>query len=1061
MMMKSHNCWLLVSCALFLVLAPDDASGRSPDHSREIRPILAEYCFACHGADAEGRQAELRLDTAEGAHEWAIVPGSPDDSEVIARVFSDDPELVMPPPSTHNPLDEQQKELLRKWIEAGAEYSEHWAFVPPELPEPPEVANQQWPKNEIDAFVLAGLEGQGLAPAQESNAYALCRRVSLDVTGLPPSTEVMERFVESYQSNPDEALSDLIDQLMESPAWGEHRGRYWLDAARYGDTHGMHYDNYREMWLYRDWVIRAFNANQPFDQFTLEQLAGDLLPDPTEEQLIATGFQRCNMTTNEGGTIPEENQAVYAADRVQTFSWIYLGLTTNCAQCHDHKFDPISTKDYYSLAAFFRNTTEAALDLNHKAGAGATLVVPSKEDRERWKALPGEIGAASASIKERRQTSEGDFQAWLEEITPEKIATLVPSDQLVFHAPLDHLEGPTISAVAGGSSLLSVPTKHELKWVANGKLGPAPLLDETYVFFKDVGDFQLDQPFSGGLWIRASAKHQNGRLLSRMQSGGKRHGWELATENNRFVVRFLDDRTSSELKVVTKQWTVRSGNWQHVFVTYDGSRKNTGVRIYVDGTLQETATWKNVLKPETSIRNEAPLQIGGKVLPEPIKDTALQGVRIYDRHLNNDEVKDLFESVAVRQLLAVDRSSWSDKQHQQVLDSYLRTNDEPYQQMVSEHRKLAREQKEIRKRSPLTHIQKERDQPAMAHVLKRGAYDALGEEVEAAPPAILHDMPQDAPRNRLGLAQWVVDAENPLTARVTVNRFWQEIFGLGLVATPEDFGIVGSPPTNQALLDWLAIDFQTNGWDVKRLFKQILMSATYRQAAITTPEKLEKDRDNSFFSRGPRFRMDAEMVRDSALHASGLLSTKMFGPAVRPYQPGGIWDIVGLPGGNTRDYKRGSGEDLYRRSIYTFWKRMAPPPNMDAFNAPSREVCTVRRERTNTPLQALVTLNDPQFVEAARMLAAGALSRDQGDIAGTLQQIALAVLSRPLSEQESTILLASQNRYAEHYQNHPEAAKALVEVGEAKLPSDIDPAQIASWTMVCSQVMNLDEALTK
>ncbi|MEO0531880.1 MAG: DUF1553 domain-containing protein [Planctomycetota bacterium] len=965
--------------------------------------------------------------------------------------------------STNKSLSEREKELLREWIAAGAEYEEHWAFVPPTRPAVPDVEDEAWAKNEIDRFVLARLEAEGLAPASEADPHTICRRVTLDVTGLPPTADETRDFVEDYRQRGDAALSDLIDRLMDSPRWGEHRGRYWLDAARYGDTHGMHFDNYREMWPYRDWVIRAFNENKPYDEFTLEQLAGDLLPEPTDDQLIATGLQRCNMTTNEGGTIAEENLAVYAADRVQTFGWVYLGLTTNCAQCHDHKFDPISIKDYYSLAAFFRNTEAPSHDSNLKDGGGPTLVVPSPEDRVRWDALGNEIAAVGASQEERRAEADDDFRAWLVVADAEAIRARAPEQGLAFHAPLDAEEEGSVTGFSDGEAVESAPTAGEVKWLAGEKHDAAPLLgnDASYSF-EGVGQLELDEAFSYGVWVRPAYGGQRCQLIGRQKEGDLRIGWDLVTEGGRYMMHFLDDRSGSGMKVVTSKTLVKAGAWQHVFVTYDGSRDFTGVNLYVDGKrVQRSAWWNGVKRKVASIRNDVPLQIGGPTKPKPSTDTAIHDARIYNRVLSAAEVNDLYDAQEVVSLLKSEPSEWDEDERLTVFDHYLRRADGPYQELAVRREALVAEKDAIRSRSPITHVQRERGGPAMAQVLMRGAYDSPGEQVMASPPAMLHPMPEDAPANRLGLAQWVLDGANPLTARVTVNRFWQEVFGQGLVSTPEDFGLVGVPPTHPELLDWLAMDFVDGGWDIKRFFKQMLMSAAYRQSALTTEEKLEADRDNRLLSRGPRFRMDAEMVRDAALAASGLLSEKMFGPGVKPYQPDGIWDVVGIPGGDTRDYKQDGGEDLYRRSVYTFWKRMAPPPTLEVFNAPAREVCTVRRERTNTPLQALTILNDPQFVEAARSLAEELVPMAETDPAVAVDHLSLAVLNRPLTERESEIVHQSHEELLAHYAANPAAAEKLIAVGDSEPNPELDQVALAAWTMVCNQVMNLDEAITK
>ncbi|MEZ6130627.1 MAG: DUF1553 domain-containing protein [Planctomycetaceae bacterium] len=1030
-----------------------------PQYNRDIRPILAEHCFACHGADSASRKGDLRLDQREAAIDaGAISAGRPDDSELISRIFTDDAETLMPPPETKKPLTAAQKERLKRWIADGAEYQQHWSFLAPQKSQPPQVMDVDWVRNDIDRFVLANLERHGLTPAPEADARTLFRRLHLDITGLPPKPGDVEAFVTDYNARRDAALSEWIDRLMASSAWGEHRARYWLDAARYADTHGLHFDNYREIWPYRDWVIRAFNANLPFDRFSIEQIAGDLLPNPTDDQLIATGFQRCNMTTNEGGTIDEENVAVYAADRVQTLGWVYLGLTTNCGQCHDHKFDPFTMKDYYSLAAFFRNTTQPAKDGNVKDGRSSVLMVPSEQDKPRWDALPDAIAAATKLRDERRASARPDFETWLASATPAALDADVPSDHMLVHALLT--EGSGNAATDSCEPPTTFQATGPVMWIPDGKLGPAPIMKPGSTF--DLGnraDFEKNQSFSYGAWVKAAGKTASASVLARMDELNGHRGWDLWQNGAAFSVHIIDNWPDNAIKVSTEQPLVDPNKWQHVFATYDGSGTAAGVRIYVDGKEQKLRVDTNTLKPDASIRSQAALRIGQRNTSAVFDGGAIQDVRIYDRLLSAAEVKTLVDIIPLRTMLAAkDRTA---EQASALYDHYLNTRDAQFPALARAVTDLETEQNAIRQRSPITHIQEEKqDSVPMAHVLMRGEYDKPGEQVPAATPAALHPLPDGAPRNRMGLAQWLVDPANPLTARVTVNRFWQQVFGQGIVTTAEDFGVMGMLPSHPELLDWLAVDFVETGWDVKRFFRQMLMSSTYRQAAITTPDKLERDRGNAWLSRGPRFRMDAEMVRDGALASSGLLSSRMYGPGTKPYQPDRIWDMVGLPGGDTRNYVLDRGENLYRRTVYTFWKRMAPPPGLEAFNAPSREVCTVRRERTNTPLQALVTLNDPQYFEAARHLAENAM-KVGSDENGVIAEIAARVLSRPLTTAELAVVNATRTDLLAHYESNPDDAKSVITVGESKPDERLNVIELATWTMVCNQIMNLDEALNK
>ncbi len=1052
---------LAVSCFLAHCAFAND----SLEYNRDILPILAENCFACHGADSSAREADLRLDLREAAIELsAIVPDHPEESELVARVMTDDPDLLMPPPASKKQLTDEQIEILERWIAAGAEYQQHWSFIASTKPEPPTVPNEAWGKNAIDRFVLAQLKAHGLSPAEEADPRTLFRRLHLDITGLPPNPCDLDAFVSDYEMRSERALSDWIDQLMQSPSWGEHRARYWLDAARYGDTHGLHFDNYREMWPYRDWVIRAFNANQPFDEFIVEQIAGDLLDEPTDDQLIATGFQRCNMTTNEGGTIDEENLANYAVDRVQTFGWVFLGLTTNCSQCHDHKFDPFTMKDFYSLAAYFRNTKQGPKDGNVKDGRGPALVVPSTEDRTRWNALPAEIDSAKAARDQHKLLAREESRQWAASITQESLLRAVPTENLIVHMPLDEGQGSICSAeLPKENAKLRVQAAGELQWRDTGAGRHAPVIHSGSTFeLGELGDFERDQAFSYGAWVRPADSTMSGSILARMDEQAKHRGWDLWQNGNTYSVHLVDSWPENSIKVSTKSQVVLPGQWQHVFATYDGSGKPDGIHFYVDGKEQAVQVDMNTLQADASLHTQTPLRIGQRSQGAVLEGAAIQDVRIYGRALSAAEVLSITDNRTLQLIAFTQADQRTGEQEEAIFAYYLATQDQEYARLDATVTALESELESIRERSPVTHIQQEKmDSLPMAHILIRGEYDRKGEEVGAATPIALHPFPKDAPNNRLGLAQWIVAPANPLTARVTVNRFWQEVFGQGIVTTTEDFGVMGAPPSHPELLDWLAVDFQESHWDVRRFFKLMLMSATYRQAATVTPKKNQLDRDNRLLSRGPRFRMDAEMVRDYALAVSGLLSNKMYGPSVKPYQPEGIWDMVGLPEGNTRNYVPSQGEDLYRRTLYTFWKRMAPPPDLEAFNAPSREVCTVRRERTNTPLQALVTLNDPQYVEAARHLATLALEEAYPRDSQTLDHIAQRVVGRNLLAKEQDVLMADKEVFLAYYQSHPADAAALISVGESKPNQSLDPCGLATWTMVCNQVMNLDEVLNK
>jgi hypothetical protein len=1032
------------------------SSGRVA-FNQDIRPILADACFHCHGPDPGTRKAGLRLDTEAGfftakkGESPTVLKGKPEESPLYQRLLSKDEDEIMPPPESHKELKPAQVALIKEWIAQGAPWQPHWSLIQPQRSAEPTVKNASWAKTPVDRFVLSKLEAAGLKPAPEADAHALIRRVSLDLTGLPPTPELIARYLNPTDPShlSDQSYSALVDELMKSPAYGEHRARYWLDAARYGDSHGLHFDKPREMWPYRDWVVKAFNRNLPFDQFTVEQIAGDLLPKPTQDQLVATGFQRCNITTNEGGTIDEENLANYAADRVQTMGWVYFGLTTNCCQCHDHKFDPISQRDYYSMAAFFRNTTQKAKDGNVKDGLGPILVLPTDKDRPRWTALPTEIATAKTQQVESRKLAAPKFDQWLASATSEDISQDAPSKGLVAHLPLNEGVGSEVTGVCGATKTFKAAGV--VSWKPDGKLGPAPVMKTGGTFdIGDTGSFEKNQPFSYGAWVRAGRAGVFGAIMARIDEKDGSRGWDLWQNDTKLSVHIISQWPDDALKVTTAKPALRPGVWQHVFVTYDGKSKAGGVRIFVDGIEAPTKAETNLLKG--SIKTATPTRIGQRSHTHLFTEGGVQDVRIYERQLTAVEVTTISKVGPLQTMLAAKKRG--PKQKEALFEHYLVTRDKPYQATLAQSTKLTAEQEAIKGRSPITHIQEEKmDAKPMANILMRGAYDKVGEQVDAAVPAAIGKLPANAPKNRLGLAQWLVAAENPLTARVTVNRFWQELFGTGIVKTSDDFGIMGSAPTHPELLDWLAVEFRESGWDVKRFLKMVLTSAAYRQATLITPEKIEKDRDNALLSRGPRFRMDAEMIRDYALAASSSLSPRMGGPGTMPYQPENIWEIVGL---GTEKYKQDNGENLYRRTIYNFWKRMSPSPNMDIFNAPSREVSCVRRDRTNTPLQALVTMNDPQFIEAARNLAQKAIA-----VPDPLAYIAERLLCRPLKANELAILNASLSDLRKHYTTSATDAEALLKVGESKSDEKLPKAELAAWTMLCNQLMNLDEVLNK
>jgi hypothetical protein len=1039
---------LSVCCSLSALAAKPERL----EYNRDIRPILAANCFACHGPDSASREADLRLDQRDVAVEMAAIsPGDPDGSEMMRRVLSDDDSEKMPPPETKKKLSEAQKQLLTRWIKEGAEYQPHWSLIPPTTPEPPKVGNAWWVRNPIDAFVAARLEALGLSPALEADRRTLARRVSLDLTGLPPTPEAVDEFVDD--TAPD-AYERYVDKLLASPQWGEHRARYWLDAARYADTHGIHIDNYREMWSYRDWVIKKFNENMPFDEFTIENLAGDLLPNATLDQQVVSGFNRCNITTSEGGAIDEEYAVLYTRDRTETTSQVWMGLTAGCAVCHDHKFDPLSQREFYEMAAFFNNTTQKPMDGNVK-DTPPVVTVPMDADRPRWEDVGNQIPNAKKLLDERRAGARPEFNTWLATAKPTDIAAEIPTSDLELLVPLD--DGAATIRYELRGQKADAPLPATVEW-RDGKLGgkAAYVNQGAVIEVPAAGDFDSNQGFSYAAWVKLPANDGSGAILARMNEDDNFRGWDLWVEGRRIGGHLINSWPANAIKVVTRD-QLPADQWVHVAVAYDGKNKAAGFQVYVNGQLQPTNVQADTLNGTT--KTTVPFKVGQRNKTSPLSGAMLQDVRLYARRLADGELASLAKS-ALSAVVAAAPDKRTEADLNALYDWWLTSRDEVYKALSQTHDSLVRAQADVQARATIAHIMQEKPEAAIAFVLNRGEYDQRRDQVSPDTPEMLPAFPADAPRNRLGFAKWLLLPDHPLTARVTVNRLWSQVFGTGIVKTAGDFGITGELPSDQALLDWLAVDFRESGWDVKRFMKQIVMSATYRQSCTVTKETLEKDPENRLFSRGARFRMDAEMVRDYALATSGLLSPKIGGPSVKPYQPPGVWEAVAMIGSNTRDYKQDSGESLYRRSLYTFWKRSAPPASMDVFNAPNREHCVVVRERTNTPLQALVTLNDPQFVEAARRLAERAVQA-AADVPSRTNFLAEHLLARRLRPKEVAIVQASLEKFQKHYAAADEDAKKLIDVGESNVESQAPPAELAAWTMVANQLMNLDEVLNK
>ena len=1051
-----RSSWLAKTVVCLLVYLPgggpfavasETREAPTVQYNRDVRPILADKCFHCHGPDAATRQADLRLDergdaTADRDGHRAIVPRKQTSSELIRRVSSTNDDERMPPPDSGPTLTDEEIDILRRWIQGGAEYQTHWSFISPKRPALPNVADSSWPKNAIDHFVLARLNREKRKPSAEADSAMLIRRVSLDLTGLPPTVDEVIAFEKAFEQNEVTAYSELVDRLLKSPRYGEHMAVGWLDAARYADTNGYFTDNDRTMWPWRDWVINAFNQNMPFDQFTIEQLAGDLLPGSTIDQKIATGFNRNHMVNNETGIIEEEFRVEYVVDRADTTATVWMGLTVGCARCHDHKYDPISQKDFYRFFAFFNNVPERGL-----SGSGGnstpTLKVPAKELLSRLAKTRRKVASAERKFAAVKKQLDVEQAAW--EATAIDDLSRDDTGGLVSHLSLDTAFA---SAVTTGSV-----------GIAAGLLGKAAKFNgDGCVSFSGVGDFDHDEAFSVGAWVRAESA---GCVFSKMDDANEMRGFDITLRKNKAIVNLVHGWNRNAIRVATKS-SIPTRQWQHLMMTYDGSGMAKGVTIYVDGVPQPVEIIHDSLM--ATIRNSEPLRIGRRQASASLKGL-VDDVRIYDRRLSDAEVSELVSSQLIRGVLSKPAGNRSEALKRKLRAWFISHR---YDSRAAEFTvKLSRLRKEVTslaKSVPTTMVMQESAKPRSAFVLLRGEYDRPGEKVTARFPGFVSgdDDSEDSvppPLNRLDLAKWLVDPSHPLTARVTVNRLWQQLFGVGIVKTVDDFGTQGEWPSHPELLDWLTVELVESGWDLQHVLKLIVTSATYRQTSNAAPESFANDPENRLLARGPRFRMRAEMLRDNALAISGLLVEKIGGPSVKPYQPAGLWKAVTYDGDS--EYVPDKGDSLYRRSLYTFWKRQSPPPNMLVFDAPTRETCTAQRSQTNTPLQALALMNDPTFVEASRKLAERMMTLPN---AANTDRVALAFRAatarRPTSD-EVRILLDVFDAHKTKYSKTAEDAERLLSVGYSNSNESLAPATLAAWTTVASIILTLDETVTK
>ena len=1011
------------------------------DFNIDVKPILSDKCFACHGPDKAKQKAGLRLDQAENAYatlpespgKFAIVRGDISNSEVVHRILSKDPTYVMPVPKSHLDLSAKEKAVLVKWIQNGAEYKPHWAFVKPVKKDVPSG------NHAVDYFVKSKLNRLGLDFSVKANRNFLLRRLSFDLTGLPPTAQEIQNFVSDTSPN---AYEKQVDRLLASPHFGERMAADWLDIARFADSHGYTIDRIRDMSPYRDWVIQAFNQNMPYDRFIQVQLAGDLMPNPKKDMLIATAFNRNHPQNTEGGIVEEEFQTEYVLDRVNTFGDAFLGLSTGCARCHDHKFDPISQKNYYQLSSFFNTIREAGQISYNDDMPSPTLLLPTAKQEEVLTFIKTNIQTADEKLRAHQVSSESQ-KAWLTSSeAQEMLLAKSPSKRgLLAHYKFEGALASGIQAKDQGIMKRESGKTGDVPVFVLGKQGSGLQFDgDVYVDFPGVGVFRKSDPFTIGMWVNIPKELKEGVIFHK--SNAERlynfKGFHVYLKNNRLEIMMAHTAPSNAITKIT-QADVPRDTWIHLALRYDGSSKADGFHLYMNGQPEKMETLVDALDKDIIFysKQEPGLQIGGWWRGLGFKGGRADEVYVYNRALRPYELALLAE-----QAQPID-----------LQDFYVHAVDSSRQVIAEELRHWRKAWSDSTEKIQELMVMREMKFPKKTFLLKRGVYDAPGEEVFPNTPEKIFPFPSHLPKNRLGLAQWLTDRANPLTARVVVNRFWQQLFGQGIVKTSEDFGNQGEMPVNLALLDYLAIDFQEKNWDVKALLKELVMSETYQQDSKTTPELREKDPENRLLARGPSVRLSAEMMRDNALMASGLLNPRIGGKSIYPYQPDGLWEI------NSHSYKADTTQELYRRSLYVVVKRSVPNPTLATFDASARSSCLPRRQKTTTPLQALVLMNDPTFVEASKVL--GLQMAQAKNTQEAIQNAYLRVTGREIKAEELTILMQLQAKELAIFSSNGQKAKGLLAAGRYKIPQDVDQAKVASFTVVANVMMNSDASITK
>lgn len=1050
------------------------------DYNFHVKPILSDRCFLCHGPDAQTREGGLRLDEEEGARATlesgagkAIVSGSPNKSQLVHRILTEDSEAVMPPPESNLSLTAHEKAILIRWIEQGAEYKPHWAFIKPEPQPVPEIASD-WARNEIDRFIVDRLDQIDVLPSPEAERPQLIRRLFFDLTGLPPTLQELDLWMND--TRPD-YYEQLVDSLLASPRYGERMTAHWLDVARFADSEGYLDDFHHTFWPYRDWVINAFNKNLPYDNFIEWQVGGDQIPNATEEQVLATSFNRNHKQNSEGGIIPEEFRVEYVADRTNTVGAAFLGLTFGCARCHDHKYDPISQEDYFELFGFFNSTVERgdgifsqnAIEKGnmvpnyYSMNAGPVLALPDKEVADIRDFLLEEISREEVTMQTMAEENQSTYLDWsanveaalLEDLVAEATVTDLKFDQMKDGLDTDAVRGNDRPSYWGDIRTDAGVHGNAVVSAASGQ----------YVADGSASTFERSEPFTISFWINVPRFYETAHVI---YNGNNRiqgyRGWDVKLDSNRihFRLNHAHPYQSIDLRIPEP---LDTSTWTHFVWTYDGSSTADGMKIYQNGVIQDVDVQRNYLYrstvPYPDLEGSVYMKYKGIIIGNRHYDQDFEGGKLDDVKILNREGGQLVANLLHD--LEKGREGFrkaivsGDPALKEFYDLWIDSG-------LADQRSKLRDMR-TREVHTIDTVQEimvmgdfEKEQPT--YILERGVYDAHGKRVERNVPESILPWPEDLPKNRLGLGKWMTHPDNPLTSRVVVNQIWYLMFGRGIVETVEDLGNQGALPTHPELLDWLAIDFVEHGWDLKRLIKQMVTSSTYRQSSIIRQDLQEIDPDNKLLARGPRYRRSAEMIRDNVLAVSDLLSNEMGGPSSFPYQPPGLWKEV-MTHGFFPEYEVNYEKGLHRRSIYTFWKRNMPPPSMLIFDASSRAECEVRRKRSSTPLQALVLLNDPQILEACRVLSENVWKKHLDDETAMHRDIFRSLTSRVPNEKELGFLQQQYQEELSYFEEHPERALAFLNMGKYQIEKESPPSKIAALSRVANTILNTTESYYK